>query len=107
MSDNQQVGHMVYFTLHDNSPTAIQTLVDACHKYLSGHPGVVLYAAGTLVPDLAREVNDRGFDVALQLVFENRKAHDEYQVHPRHLQFIQENKPTWKQVRVFDAYVGS
>ena len=107
MSESQKVGHMVYFTLNDNSPSAIQSLVAACHKYLSGHPGTLLYAAGTVVPDLTREVNDRGFDVALQLVFENRQAHDDYQVHPRHIQFIEENKSNWKQVRVFDAYVGS
>lgn len=106
MSDSKMVGHMVYFTLHDNSSAAIQKLLDACQTYLKGHAGTVLFAAGTVVPDLDREVNDRGFDVALQLVFENRKAHDEYQVHPRHKQFIEENKPNWKQVRVFDAYVG-
>jgi hypothetical protein len=106
MAATQMVGHMVYFTLHDNSATAIQKLVDACHNYLKGHTGVVLYAAGTRTPDLNREVNDQGFDVALQLVFETRQAHDEYQIHPRHKQFIEENKPNWKQVRVFDADVS-
>lgn len=103
MSGTQKIGHMVYFTLHDNSAAAKQKLIDACNTYLTGHPGVVFCGAGTLTPDLAREVNDRGFDVALQMIFESRQAHDEYQVHPRHKQFIEENKPTWKQVRVFDA----
>jgi hypothetical protein len=71
------LAHMVYFTLKDRSAEAIEALVASCHKYLSGHPGTVLFAAGVLTPDLAREVNDRDFDVALQLVFENRAAHSE------------------------------
>ncbi|MFO0870327.1 MAG: Dabb family protein [Pirellulales bacterium] len=99
------LAHMVYFTLRDRSPEAIQRLLDACHKYLSGHPGTVLFAAGTLTPDLTREVNDRDFDVALQLVFESRAAHDQYQVAERHQQFIAENRANWARVRVFDADV--
>jgi hypothetical protein len=99
------LGHMVYFTLKDRSPEAVKQLVSACHTYLTGHPGLVFFAAGTLVPDLARPVNQTDFDVALQTVFESREAHDAYQTAPRHLQFIEENKANWERVRVFDAYV--
>jgi hypothetical protein len=97
---------MVYFSLKDRSPAAIESLVEACHKYLTGHPGTLFFAVGTLTPDLARPVNDREFDVALQVVFASRAAHDAYQVAPRHLQFIEENKPNWAKVRVFDADVS-
>jgi hypothetical protein len=45
--------------------------------------------------------------VALHVVFDSKASHDAYQVAPSHLQFIQENKPNWKQVRVFDADVES
>ena len=100
------LGHMVYFTLKDRSPAAIEKMVAACRKYLTGHPGTVFFAAGTLVPDLARPVNQQDFDVALQVVFDSREAHDAYQVAPRHVQFIEENKPNWERVRVFDAYVS-
>jgi len=51
-------------------------------------------------------VNQTDFDVALQVVFESREAHDAYQVHSRHLQFIEENKANWERVRVFDADVS-
>ncbi len=101
-----QLAHMVYFTLKESSPANIEALVAACRKYLSGHPGTVYFGAGTVVPDLDRPVNVRDFDVALQVVFESRAAHDAYQTAPRHLQFIEENKPNWAQVRVFDANVG-
>ena len=99
------LGHMVYFTLKDRSPEAVDRLVAACKKYLTGHDGLVFFAAGTLVPDLNRPVNQMDFDVALQTVFTDRAAHDAYQQHPRHLQFIEENKGNWDRVRVFDANV--
>lgn len=102
-----QLGHMVYFTLKERTPANIDALVAACRKYLNDHPGIVYFGVGKLVPDLDRPVNVRDFDVALQLVFESRAAHDAYQTAPRHLQFIEENKPTWAQVRVFDADLES
>ena len=95
--------HNVYFALHDNSPAAKQALLDACQKYLTNHPGTTLFACGTLTPDLARPVNDRDWDIGLHVVFADRAAHDTYQQHPRHVQFIDENKASWKKVRVFDS----
>ena len=95
--------HNVFFTLHDATDANRAKLVAACKKYLTGHPGTVFFACGTLAKDLARPVNDRGFDVGLHVIFESQAAHDAYQVAARHEQFIQENKPTWKQVRVFDS----
>jgi hypothetical protein len=100
------LAHNVYFTLNDNSETAKQTLVAACRKYLARHPGVLFFAVGTLQPELDRPVNDRGFDVALHVVFDSLAAHDAYQTAPDHLQFMAESKPNWKQVRVFDSAVG-
>ena len=97
--------HNVYFSLHDQSDAAKARLVAACRKYLPGHPGIVLFACGTLAADLAREVNDRDFDVALHVVFRDRAAHDHYQTTPAHLQFIAENKDNWRRVRVFDSAV--
>ena len=99
------LGHMVYFTLKDNSPGAIDALKAAGRKYLTDHPGLKFFAVGTRVPDLQREVNDQEFDVALQMIFESRAAHDTYQTHERHVAFIEENKANWERVRVFDADV--
>jgi hypothetical protein len=101
------LAHMVYFTLKDKSSDAVNTLVSSCKEYLSGHPGTLLFAAGTLTPDLQREVNDRDFDVALHVVFETREDHDRYQQAERHLQFIEVNKANWENVRVFDSDVSS
>lgn len=101
------LAHNVYFSLNDNSNPAKEKLIAACKKHLTGHLGTVLFACGTLAQDLRREVNDRDFDVALHVVFQDQAAHDQYQVDPRHLQFIAENKVNWKKVRVFDSIVES
>ncbi len=60
-----------------------------------------------LAEELNREVNVCDFDVALYVVFANKAAHDQYQTHPRHLQFIDEFKSLWDSVRVFDAYLAA
>ena len=98
------LAHMVYFSLHEPTPENKRKLLDACHEHLTNHPGQVFYGAGTCA-SYDREVNDRDFDVALQLVFADKATHDAYQVAPRHKQFIEANKAMWKKVRVFDAEV--
>jgi hypothetical protein len=94
--------HNVYFALNESSPANVQKLIASCNKHLTGHPGTMLYACGG-VSDLNRSVNDRDWDVGLHIIFKNRAAHDQYQDAPRHLQFIEENKASWKKVRVFDS----
>jgi hypothetical protein len=100
-----QIGHMVYFQLKESTPENKKKLVEACKKYLSGHPGTVYFSAGVLADSFKREVNDRDWDVALHLVFKDKAAHDVYQDAAKHLQFIEENKAGWKKVRVFDSEV--
>lgn len=95
--------HSVYFSLADNSPEKVAELVAACKKYLDGHDGVSHFSVGTVNTSLNRPVNVLDYDVALNVVFVDRAAHDQYQVAPRHIQFIEESKPNWKQVRVFDS----
>lgn len=96
--------HAVYFSLADRTPENRDTLIAGCDKYLSRHPGVLYYAAGG-VSDLAGMYNDRDFDVALILVFENQEAHDKYQASQDHQAFISECVPLVSKVRVFDSTV--
>ncbi len=104
MAAEPMLVHDVYFTLKDRSPEAKKRMIAACKKYLTDHPGQVAFAAGPLVEDLQRPVNDRNFDIGLHIVFQSRAAHDEYQVAPRHLQFIEENRENWQTVRIFDFF---
>lgn len=97
--------HNVFFTLKDASEAARTKLVEACHKYLKDHPGVLFFAAGTRVEDCIRPVNDRDFDVSLHMLFATKADHDAYQSAPKHDAFIEESKPNWARVRVLDSSV--
>ena len=99
------LAHNVYFSLKDNSSSAKEKLLAACKKYLTGHQGTVFFACGMLAQEMRREVNDRDFEVALHVIFQDQAAHDKYQAASRHQQFIAENKENWKKVRVFDSIV--
>ena len=105
MAADGVLSHDVYFSLKDAAEPAKSKLVAACQKYLTAHEGTVFFSVGTLAKDLARDVNDRDFDVALHVTFKDKAAHDKYQEAPRHKQFIEENQGNWKKVRVFDSYV--
>jgi len=103
-STTRPLVHNVYFNLKDGSPENIAKLTAACHKYLDGHDGVIYFAAGPVVEELSRPVNQKDFHVCLCVAFKDKAAHDVYQTHPRHLEFIAENKATWEKVRVFDTW---
>lgn len=100
-----RLAHNVYFKLKDNSTANVAALVAACKQYLNVQPGIVFFAAGPLCAELARDVNDRNWDVGLHLVFDTKASHDNYQDNPMHVKFIEAHKPTWAGVRVFDSLV--
>lgn len=99
------LSHSVYFSLTDNSDAAIARFIADSKTYLTEHPGAVFFSVGMLADDIAREVNDRDFDVALHIVFKDHAAHDAYQESPRHVEFLARQQGNWKAVRVFDVYV--
>ncbi len=96
---------MVFFDLKEKTPDSSAKLVAGCEKYLSEHKGTVHFSVGVIAEEMARDVNDSEFDVALHMVFRNKAAHDAYQEHPRHHQFIEECSGLWKRVRVFDSHL--
>ena len=100
--------HSVFFSLNDRSEAAVQKMLGDCRKYLTNHPGILFFACGTSQsgadpagerPRLRRRLADR-----LSI---RSEAHDAYQDAPIHQQFISENKPNWRLVRVFDADIES
>ena len=99
------LAHNVYFALKEPSDSNRAALISACKKYLASEPGTIFFACGTREQGLDRPVNVRDFDVSLHLIFESRAAHDAYQDAPLHHKFVEENKPNWASVRVFDSAV--
>jgi len=98
------LSHTVYFTLADASEAAQDRLIDIAKKYLPNHPGVVYFGVGKLCKELNRPVNDHDFHVGINLVFDSKESHDAYQIAPLHQKFIDEMKPNWAKVRVFDSW---
>jgi len=99
-----QLAHHVFFKLKDGSDEKIEHLLSECRKYLDNHDGLVGFSVGTRDRELNREVN-QDFDVSLHTIFQDRPAHDAYQVAQRHLDFIEANKDNWAEVRVFDSTI--
>ena len=104
MSADAPVAHIVFFDLVDDSDEARQNLIASAKNFLSGHDGTLYFSVGIIGTEFDRPVNDHDFSVALHVVFENKAAHDVYQVSERHVAYIEENKAGWKRVRVFDSY---
>ena len=96
------LSHCVFFELEDSSPEAKAALISAAEKYLDGHDGCLFFGVGEREAKYQRDVNDDRFHVGLTLIFETVEAHDAYQVHERHMAFIEEQSPNWANVRVFD-----
>src|SRR3954465_6611750 len=100
-----RLAHNVFFKLKARADAKAEELVAACKKYLNVQPGIVFFAAGRVCAELARDVNDRDWDVGLHLVFDSKESHDNYQDDPTHNRFIAEMKANWAKVRVFNSLV--
>jgi hypothetical protein len=50
-----------------------------------------------------RPVIDRSYTYSLLLAFENEQKHDEYQVDPTHLKFVETCSTFWEKVLIYDS----
>ena len=80
--------HVVIFWTNPDIPDAADQLVAGCEKYLRPIPGVLHFHVGRMVPS-HRPVVDQSYQVALNLVFPDKQAQDDYQVHPEHIEFVE------------------
>ena len=94
--------HVVIFWTDPKKPNAAQELIAGAERYLKGIPGVQNFHIGKMVAS-HREVVDQSYQVALNLVFPNKKAQDDYQIHPQHLEFVEKAfKPNCARCVVYD-----
>lgn len=98
---SRPIGHAVYFSLRVASAEARKTLEDACVKHLAPTPGTLIFSVGSR-GEPTGAIQDKDFDVALFILFEDQKALDNYDASTAHQTFIRENRANWKKVRVFD-----
>ena len=80
--------HVVIFWTDPNNPTAADELIAGANKYLKPIPGVLHFHVGRMVAS-HRSVVDQSYQVALNLVFPNKKSQDDYQIDPMHVDFVE------------------
>ena len=100
-SSKPMFSHVVIFWTDLANPQAPDHLIAGCHEYLKTIPGLTLFHVGKMVGS-HRDVVDQTYQVALNLVFADKRTQDEYQVHPRHLEFVAQNRKFWSRVVVYD-----
>ena len=94
--------HVVIFWTKPEVPNAADELLAGMEKLLKPIPGVIQFHAGKMVGS-HRPVVDQSYQVALNLVFPNKKAQDDYQTHPLHVEFVNGVfKKTCQKVVVYD-----
>ena len=94
--------HIVIFWTHPGEPDAVEKLIAGANEYLKDIPGLKYFQVGRMATS-HRPVVDQTYQVALNTVFTSRQAQDDYQVHPRHLEFVEKVfKPNCQRVVVYD-----
>jgi hypothetical protein len=94
--------HVVIFWTDPNDTQAADKLVAGAQQYLKPIPGVKSFHIGRMVGS-HRPVVDQTYQVALNLVFENKQQQDDYQVHPLHIEFVEKVfKKVCKRAVVYD-----
>jgi hypothetical protein len=80
--------HVVIFWTDPANPGAADELIAGMEQYLRPIPGVLHFHCGKAVPS-HRDVVDRSYQAALNLLFSDKAAEEAYQVHPLHVEFVE------------------
>ncbi len=100
----QSMFHNLYFSLTDKSPASIKKFTDICVTYLSGHPGIQQFTTGGLT-DIKRDVSVRNFEVGVSIIYESKKAYDDYLKSKKHDEFFLATAGMIKDTYIFDSYL--
>jgi len=94
--------HIVIFWTRPEQTNAADELIAGANEYLRPIPGVLHFHVGKMVPS-HREVVNQTYQVALNIIFPDKQAQDDYQAHPRHVEFVEKVfKRVCERVAVFD-----
>ena len=94
--------HVVIFWTDPKKPNAADELIAGARKYLADLPGILHFHVGKMVPS-HRPVVEQSYQVALNVIFTDKKAQDTYQDHPVHLEFVEKAfKPNCAKVVIYD-----
>lgn len=94
--------HMVFFWLVDDSPAVKKTFLKELNQFISQVDEIKKSHIGPPA-NTDRDVIDNTYSYNLVLTFDSKKAHDIYQAHPLHKQFIENASSLWSRVQVYDS----
>ena len=94
--------HCVYFWLTENTGGDIKARMTNDGVDLLGKIPSVRHVWTGQPAMTPRDVVDNTYDVGLCVALDDSKGHDEYQVHPQHVEFAERYKQFWKRVQVYD-----
>jgi len=94
--------HHVFFWLHDHLGADDIALFE---KVVATLPTIEHVQFGSVgkPATTSRPVIERSYTYSLLLVFANKAAHDAYQPHPVHQQFIDTCAHLWSKVLIYDS----
>ena len=101
VAQHMAFSHVVIFWTDPSNPQAPDLLLAGGNKYLKDIPGVLQFHMGKMVGS-HRPVVDQSYQIALNLIFPDKKAQDDYQVHPEHVKFVENCRHLWTKVVVYD-----
>src|SRR5262249_38088773 len=94
--------HVVILWTDPAKPDAVAELLAGAGGCLRPIPGIVAFHAGKMVGSL-RPVVDQTYQVALNVIFSDKAAQDQYQTHPLHVEFVEKVlRPAVKKILVYD-----
>jgi hypothetical protein len=94
--------HVVIFWTKPDRPNAAADLIAGAEKYLKSAPGILHFHVGRMASS-PRPVVDQSYQVGLNIVFRDKQAQDDYQAHPRHVEFVDKVfKPNCARCVVYD-----
>ena len=79
--------HIVIFWTDPSNPDAADELLAGMERYLRPVPGILHFHAGKMASS-HRSVVDQTYQVALNIVFPDKKTEHAYQEHPSHHEFV-------------------
>ena len=98
--------HLVHFWLKEEYQTEeVRNKFEAALEKLCQIPLAMQSSWGVPAKVMKRPVLDLSWDYNLITEFETIEAHDEYQVDPVHVKFLDENKHYWEKVLVMDSEI--
>ena len=96
------LSHIVIFWTDPAQPVEADELLAGANSLLKNIPGVLHFHAGKMAPS-HRPVVDQSYQVALNMVFADKKAEHDYQSHPQHLEFVEKYiRRLMKRVVIYD-----